>query len=50
MGGKSSASAPTRYAGIQVQTSALGVEVPIVWGTARCKCNLVWYEIGRAHV
>src|SRR5579872_2415128 len=44
MAGHSSASAPTRYAGIQVQTSSLGVTVPIVWGTARCKCNLVWYN------
>ena len=43
MGGRSAAAAPTRYAGIQVQTSALGVQMPIVWGTARCKCNLVWY-------
>ena len=44
MAGHSAGAAPTRYAGIQVQTSALGVQMPIVWGTARCKCNLVWYN------
>src|SRR5262249_3078654 len=44
MAGHSAGAAPTRLAGIQVQTSALGVQIPIVWGTARCKCNLVWYN------
>lgn len=43
MGARSTAAAPTRYAGIQVQTSALGVQIPIIWGTGRCKCNLVDY-------
>ncbi len=43
MGGRSSAAAPTRYAGIQVQTSALGVQMTIGWGTFRAKCNLIWY-------
>jgi hypothetical protein len=33
----------TRYAGIQVQTSALGLAVPMGWGTFRCRCNLVDY-------
>ncbi len=40
----SAGAAPIRYAGIQVQTSALGVQMPVGWGTFRCKCNLVWYN------
>ena len=43
MGLHSSGAQPTRLAGIQVQTSSLGVQIPIVWGTARLKCNLIWY-------
>ena len=38
------ATQPTRYAGLNVQTSALGVVVPIVWGTGRVKFNVVWYN------
>jgi len=43
MAGRSASSTITRYAGIQVQTSALGLNVPVGWGTFRCKCNLVDY-------
>jgi hypothetical protein len=44
MAGRAAGAAITRYAGIQVQTSALGMNVPVGWGTFRCKCNLVWYN------
>ena len=43
MSGRTASHVVTRYAGLQVQTSALGVNVPIGWGTFRCKCNLVDY-------
>ena len=43
MAGRSASSALTRYAGIQVQTSSMGVNIPVGWGTFRCKCNLVDY-------
>ena len=43
MAGRSASSSVTRYAGLQVQTSALGLNIPIGWGTFRCKCNLVDY-------
>ena len=43
MAGRQASQAVTRYAGIQVQTSALGVQIPVGWGTFRCRCNLVDY-------
>ena len=43
MAGRTASSAITRYPGIQVQTSSLGVNIPVGWGTFRCKCNLVDY-------
>ncbi len=43
MAGRQASNVITRYAGIQVQTSALGVNIPVGWGTFRCKCNLVDY-------
>jgi hypothetical protein len=43
MAGRQAANVVTRYAGIQVQTSALGVSIPLGWGTFRCKCNLMDY-------
>jgi hypothetical protein len=43
MAGRSAGATITRYAGLQVQTSALGVNIPVGWGTFRCKCNLVDY-------
>jgi len=41
--GRSASNAVTRYAGIQVQTSSLGLQIPVGWGTFRCRCNLVDY-------
>jgi len=43
MAGRQASQAITRYAGIQVQTSALGMQIPVGWGTFRCRCNLVDY-------
>ena len=43
MAGRQPSQSLTRYAGIQVQTSSLGLNVPVGWGTFRCKCNLVDY-------
>ena len=43
MAGRHASQAVTRYAGIQVQTSALGVQIPVGWGTHRSRCNLVDY-------
>lgn len=43
MAGRTASQAITRYAGIQVQTSALGTQIPVGWGTFRCRCNLVDY-------
>lgn len=43
MAGRTASAAVTRYAGIQVQTSALGMNIPVGWGTFRCRCNLVDY-------
>ncbi len=45
MSGRSkTANTPTRYAGLQVQTSLLGTIIPVGWGTFRCKSNVVWYS------
>jgi hypothetical protein len=43
MAGRAASNAVTRYAGIQVQTSSLGLQIPVGWGTFRCRCNLVDY-------
>src|SRR6185437_4711303 len=43
MAGRQASQAITRYAGIQAQTSALGMQIPVGWGTFRCRCNLVDY-------
>jgi hypothetical protein len=43
MAGRPAGNVITRYAGLQVQTSALGVNIPVGWGTFRCKCNLIDY-------
>ena len=43
MAGRGAGGVITRYAGIQVQTSALGVPIAVGWGTFRCHCNLVDY-------
>ena len=43
MAGRAASGIITRYAGIQVQTSSLGTNIPVGWGTFRCRCNLVDY-------
>jgi len=43
MAGRAASGIITRYAGIQVQTSTLGTNIPVGWGTFRCRCNLVDY-------
>ena len=43
MAGRQASQSLVRYPGIQVQTSALGLNIPVGWGTFRCKCNLVDY-------
>ena len=49
MAGRAASQAITRYAGIQVQTSALGTQIPVGWGTFRCRCNLVDYFNFQSH-
>jgi Putative phage tail protein len=46
MGGKSSSNSTgiAKYTGLQVQTSAQGVVVPIVWGNTRISFNLFWWS------
>jgi hypothetical protein len=41
--GSTNASATPRYTQLQVQTSAQGLPVPIVWGACRLAPNLIWY-------
>jgi hypothetical protein len=43
MAGRTASNTVTRYAGIQVQTSSLGVNIPVMWGTGKVGCNLVDY-------
>ena len=43
MGGRTASNAITRYSGLQVQTSSLGVNINVGWGTFRCGTNLVDY-------
>jgi hypothetical protein len=43
MAGRQASNVITRYAGIQVQTSSLGLQIPVGWGTFRGGCNLVDY-------
>jgi hypothetical protein len=42
-GSSTNASQATRYTQMQVQTSAQGLPVPLIWGTARVSPNLFWY-------
>jgi Putative phage tail protein len=37
------------YTGLQLQTSASTLPIPIVWGRAKVAANLVWYENFQAH-
>src|ERR1700722_459270 len=43
MAGRTASNVITRYSGIQVQTSSLGLQIPVGWGVFRCNCNLVDY-------
>jgi len=43
MAGRTASNAITRYAGVQVQTSSMGLQIPLGWGTFRCACNLMDY-------
>jgi hypothetical protein len=43
MGGKTISTADKRVASIQIQTSAYGLAIPVVFGTARVSANLVWF-------
>lgn len=49
MGASSNASQPKVYTGIQIQTSAQGVPVQIVYGKNRIAPNLIWYNNFQAH-
>lgn len=47
--GKTNARTVTRYTELQVQTSAQGVPVALLWGTQRLVFNLVWYGNFQSH-
>lgn len=42
--GGGNSSTPTRYTGLQIQTSAQGVPVALVWGKKRLGTNLFWFN------
>ena len=42
-GGDTQSNQPEMLKAIRVQTSAYGVVRPLVYGTTRMSCNLVWY-------
>ena len=41
--GATNATATTKYTQINIQTSAQGVPIPLVWGKKRIGDNLIWY-------
>jgi hypothetical protein len=43
------ATQPTVYTGLQLQTSAQGVCIPLVWGKNRIAPNLIWYNNFESH-
>ncbi|MDZ5648943.1 phage tail protein [Nitrospirillum sp. BR 11828] len=43
-GGKTNADTKPSYTGLQVQTSAAGLPIPLLWGTQRAAPNLFWYN------
>ncbi|MDE1145649.1 MAG: phage tail protein [Azospirillaceae bacterium] len=43
-GGKTNADTKPSYTGLQVQTSAAGLPIPLLWGTQRAAPNLIWYN------
>ncbi len=48
-GGGTAATTPTEYYGIQIQTSAQGVPVILMWGKGRIAPNIFWYNDFQAH-
>ena len=47
--GSTNATAPTVYTGIQLQTSAQGLPITLMWGKSRLSPNLVWYNNFESH-
>jgi hypothetical protein len=47
--GGTNASTPTVYTGLQLQTSAQGVPVTLVWGKNRIAPNIFWYNNFQSH-
>ena len=43
MAGRAASNVITRYAGVQVQTSAMGLQIPLGWGQFRVNCNMLDY-------
>ncbi|ASG21416.1 phage tail protein [Nitrospirillum viridazoti] len=43
-GGKTNADTKPSYTGLQVQTSAAGLPIPLLWGTQRAAPNLFWND------
>ena len=43
MAGRTASNVITRYAGVQVQTSAMGLQIPLGWGQFRVNCNMLDY-------
>jgi hypothetical protein len=43
LGGGNNSTATTRYTGLQLQTSAQGIPITLMWGTTRIKTNVFWY-------
>jgi len=48
-GAGTNATQPTVYTGIQLQTSAQGVPVTLMWGKNRFAPNLIWYNNFQSH-
>lgn len=42
--GSSNAGTVTKYTGINIQTSSLGLCIPVGWGLNRAGTNLIWYN------
>jgi hypothetical protein len=48
-GGGTNANSPTVYTGLQLQTSAQGVPVTLMWGKNRFAPNIFWYNNFQSH-
>lgn len=49
IGAGTNASVRTVYTGLQLQTSAQGIPVTLMWGKSRIKPNIFWYNNFQAH-